>query len=103
MTQDTQWHLDKSVPISIIIFLMAQMVGGVWFMSNLNAQVGQIARANELQDQRIESVEKAAQAQAIAGATVANQISNIETVLDLVRQDQRSQIDLLRQVLERKP
>lgn len=100
MTEQTEWHLDKSVPLGIIFVLVVQMAGGIWFMSALNAQVSQIARANEMQDLRLDGVEKSAQAQAVAGATTASQIAAITDTLSQIRQDQRSQIQMLREILE---
>jgi hypothetical protein len=95
------WHLEKKVPLVTIILAMAvQAAGGVWFMASLNSQVDQIVRANDLQDTRITQVEQAAQAQAIAGATIATKIGSITDTLGEVRQDQRAQMDMLRQILE---
>lgn len=100
MSQETPWHLDKSIPLGIIFVLLVQMAGGVWFMSALNSQVSQISRANEIQDSRLDGVEKAAQSQAIAGATFASQIGNINDTLEQIRTDQRLQTDILRKILE---
>lgn len=96
------WHLDKSVPLGIIFVLIVQMAGGIWFMSALNSQVAQIARANEIQDGRLDGVEKSAQNMAIAGATTTSQISAITDTLNQIRTDQRSQIQMLREILEAK-
>ena len=41
-----QWHLDKRVPVAIILALLGQTVGFVWFQSKLDSRVGQLeARA----------------------------------------------------------
>lgn len=95
----TEWHLDKSVPIGIIFTLALQLVGGVWFMAGLNAQVDELARTNELQDRRLYQVEQSSQAQAIATATMTSQIANMAETLDQIRNDQKSQIELLREIL----
>jgi hypothetical protein len=101
-TEDKEWHLDKSVPLGIIFVLVVQMAGGIWFMSALNSQVAQISRANEIQDARLDSVEKSAQNMAIAGATTTSQIAAITDTLSQIRADQRSQIQMLREILEAK-
>lgn len=102
-TEPTEWHLDKSVPLGIIFVLVVQMAGGIWFMSALNSQVAQISRANEIQDTRLDGVEKSAQSMAIAGATTTSQIAAITDTLNQIRVDQRSQIQMLREILEAKP
>lgn len=39
------WHLDKKVPISIIVVLLAQIVGGLWFLSKLDSRIGALESA----------------------------------------------------------
>jgi hypothetical protein len=36
---DKQWHLDKRIPIAMIVALFVQFASGVWYMSWLAAQV----------------------------------------------------------------
>lgn len=36
---DIKWHLDKKVPIVIIITMMFQFAGGLWFISKLDARI----------------------------------------------------------------
>lgn len=38
-TVDGKWHLDKKVPISIILVLVFQLVGGLWFLSKLESRI----------------------------------------------------------------
>lgn len=38
---DTDWHLDKRVPISLIATIMAQTIAGIWWASALNERVAQ--------------------------------------------------------------
>lgn len=44
------WHLDKGIPISVIVTLIAQAVVVVWWFSNLSQQV-------ENTEQRIAAIE----------------------------------------------
>lgn len=34
------WHLDRRVPIALIVTLMVQFGAGVWFVSSLSKDVG---------------------------------------------------------------
>jgi len=100
---ETSWHLDKKVPIGMIIGILGQTVALAWFLASLNSQVDQLGRDAMDQAARIRVVEQTAQAQAVAGATTASQIAAITDTLSQIRQDQRSQIDMLRRLLEEKP
>lgn len=52
----THWHLDKKVPISIIVALFVQFSGGVWFMAKMESRVV----ANESRMIALESIAAAA-------------------------------------------
>ena len=39
VSEREQWHLDKRVPISLIIVIAVQTGGMIWFMSNLASRV----------------------------------------------------------------
>lgn len=48
---DGQWHLDKKVPISIILAMLVQFGGGLWFIARLDARIialetAQVAQAD---------------------------------------------------------
>ncbi len=39
-----RWHLDKRVPVALIIAIMAQTVSVVWWAASLSARVGVLER-----------------------------------------------------------
>ena len=45
MPNDNQWHLSKSVPISIIGGFILQFIGAVWWASGLDARVIQLEKS----------------------------------------------------------
>lgn len=49
MTEErrSQWHLNKEVPISIILALVLQTVSGIWFISKLDSRVGTLEEAKK--------------------------------------------------------
>ena len=56
---NTHWHLDKKVPITLIIVLAMQFFGGAWFMSRMESRVSYLEsakasqeRVDDLQDRR---------------------------------------------------
>lgn len=40
-----QWHLDKKVPVALIITIMMQTAGGIWFISKLDSRVAALEQA----------------------------------------------------------
>ena len=82
-----QWHLSKSVPISIIGAVIVQTVTIVWFIAQLNANVQMNTRDLVRHETRIETLEASVQAQAVS---VARMDENIQAIRDMVEQLTRS-------------
>ena len=78
-----QWHLSKSVPISIIGAVVVQTVTIVWFIANLNANVQTNTRDLMRHETRIETLEASVQSQAIS---MARMDENIQAIRDMVEQ-----------------
>jgi hypothetical protein len=43
-TEDRQWHLDKKVPLALIMTIIGQTVVAAWGASNLWTRVGELER-----------------------------------------------------------
>lgn len=78
-----QWHLSKSVPISIIGAVVVQTVTIVWFIANLNANVAMNTRDIVRHETRIETLEASVQSQAVS---MARMDENIQAIRDMVEQ-----------------
>ena len=78
-----QWHLSKSVPISIIGAVVVQTITIVWFIANLNANVQINTRDLVRHETRIETLEASVQSQAIS---MARMDENIQAIRDMVEQ-----------------
>lgn len=46
MTEDGRWHLDKKVPIALIIAILVQTGTGVWWASSINSRVVSLEARN---------------------------------------------------------
>ena len=66
--RDSQWHLDKRVPVALIITMLSGYAGGIWWISEMNSRMNNIERA-QLQssgdsgqiirfDERLRSIER---------------------------------------------
>lgn len=83
---DSRWHLDKKVPISIIIALFVQFLGGVWFMSKLEARV--VALEVVAADQRTRD-ERQDRTLSDAAGLLRSDLAYIRSQLDQLIRDQR--------------
>jgi NhaP-type Na+/H+ or K+/H+ antiporter len=78
-----QWHLSKSVPISIIGAVVVQTITIVWFIANLNANVQINTRDLVRHETRIETLEASVQSQAVS---MARMDENIQAIRNMVEQ-----------------
>ena len=54
--ESTDWHLDKRVPISLILAIAMQTIAIVWWVATANARIDQLERqgsATPVQNERI--------------------------------------------------
>lgn len=79
---DEPWHLNKSVPLSIILGVIAQTVTLVWFIAGLNASIDQNSRDLVRHETRIEALEASAQSQAVSLARMDENILAIRQMLE---------------------
>lgn len=49
LPRSASWHLDKTVPVSIIVAMVIQAGGGLWFVSKLDARIEYLERARSEQ------------------------------------------------------
>lgn len=77
---DQGWHLDKRVPISIIIVLVIQMMGGAWVASKMSSDIDRNARDIARNERAIEVMSIASQEQAV-------QLGRIEENMNAIRTD----------------
>jgi hypothetical protein len=62
------WHLDRRVPIALIVTIAVQTAGIVWWASDVNARVAQLER------------------QAVAAAPQPERIIRLETQIEAIRE-----------------
>ena len=87
MSQDPQWHLSKSVPITFIFAIIMQTIALIWFVATLRNDVD----ANQKELVRIEtrtsSLEKSVQSQAITLGRMDENLKYIRMILDSMAQE----------------
>jgi hypothetical protein len=76
------WHLSKSVPLSLIGAIAAQTFGMVWYISSLDSNVEVNARDIARHEVRIQAIEKTAQDQAIMLARIDENLNAIRDIVE---------------------
>jgi TolA-binding protein len=74
---DTSWHLDKRVPISLILALLVQTAGMVWWAASLSGRVDVNARDIRTTQSEMSVLRNSAQTQAVQLGRIEEQISGL--------------------------
>jgi hypothetical protein len=88
MAQTESWHLNKSVPITLIIGLAIQAAGVIWMFSSMRSDIDNNQERLTKVETHIRQIETVAQAQAV-------QLGRIETRLDALMDQSDKMIDPL--------
>lgn len=75
------WHLDKKVPISIILALLFQAATGLWFLANMSTDIELLKRSENQQHDRDERQDRA---QAEAYLRLSEQLQKVADKLDRI-------------------
>lgn len=83
-----QWHLSKSVPVSIIVVLVLQAAGAVWMFSTMDSTITSNQRRVASLEAQVADVRATVQSQAV-------QLGRIEANLDSMKETLRRIMTLL--------
>lgn len=78
------WHLQKSVPLTLVFALLVQAVALVWFFAELDNSITSNYTQVSKHEARIESLEVNVQGQAVSLARIDENIRHIRTTVDRV-------------------
>jgi len=82
-----RWHLVKEIPVAVIVLLLGQFMGGLWFMSKLESRV--LALETIQSDQRLRD-DRQDRATAEAVSIIRAQLDRIDAnILQLIREGAR--------------
>jgi lysozyme family protein len=82
---DTQWHLDKRVPVALLLGLLLQGGGVIWWASGANERLSQIERRLEGFAARSETLDNTVQQQGQTIAVLLSRIDDTNRNLDRLR------------------
>ncbi len=104
-TQSEPWHLDRKVPIAMIVALDRQAGTAIGWASRIENrqqasmdEIARVDRESRSQDAQIEALRISTQNLAVSAATVGTQMSGVTNSLNEIKTDQREIYELLRQM-----
>jgi hypothetical protein len=79
---ESSWHLSKSVPVTVMVMVVTQSLGLVWYVSTLDASVSNNAREIARHEVRIIEIEKTSQLQAVMLGRIDENIKAIRMAIE---------------------
>jgi hypothetical protein len=86
VSEDKQWHLSKSVPITFILAICLQTIALIWFVATLRNDVDNNQTEIVRHSVRLETLESIVQSQSISLARIDE---NIKAIRDAVEEARR--------------
>jgi hypothetical protein len=96
-----QWHLDKRVPVALILTLLGQMVVAIWWAASINTRVEAIERNVTAAATRTQSAEAVLSTQATQIAVLVERIEAQNDRVDGLTAQVAQTNDLLREYLRK--
>jgi len=87
--REDEWHLSKTVPITLVIAIVCQTIALVWYVSSLDNNVKNNTREILRQEVRIEGLEKIVQTQALTLARIDENIKSIRLMMEEMKKENK--------------
>tara|TARA_R110000868_G_scaffold4057_1_gene24779 strand:+ start:649 stop:924 length:276 start_codon:yes stop_codon:yes gene_type:complete len=81
-TEDKNWHLSKTVPVSFILAIIGQTLALVWFVASMNSGIENNLRDLDRHEMRIAVLENTVQAQAVTMGRMDENIKAIRVAVE---------------------
>lgn len=81
-TEDKNWHLSKTVPVSFILAIIGQTLALVWFVASMNSGIENNLRDIDRHEMRIAVLENTVQAQAVTMGRMDENIKAIRVAVE---------------------
>lgn len=85
-SEEDRWHLDKKVPISIIVALLIYGVSGLWVIADIKKDV-EVIKAQLIYQKERDDVQDIARDSLLG--LLRTQLANIEVKLDRIIESER--------------
>jgi len=87
MDKETDWHLSKTVPVTLVVAIICQTIALVWYVSSLDNSVRNNAREILRHEVRIDTLDRVVQSQALTLARIDENIKSIRLMMEDNRRD----------------
>lgn len=92
MTEKSEpWHLDKRVPVALIVTIVFQSVAAVWWAATINSQVGR-------QQIDIDALKVSASQAEVGAARMSQEMSEVQRALARLESGQEQMNTYLREI-----
>ncbi len=99
MSDGNPWHLDKRVPVVLILTIALQTGGAIWWAATIAGEVRQHKVNIDRHSTQIEALVAVQNAQAVTSARTEQELVGIRRSLDRLDRGQETTLQLLRQLL----
>jgi hypothetical protein len=82
MKSDNQWHLNKSVPVTLIFAIAIQTIALIWFVATLRNDVDTNKERLIRNEARVETLEEIVQDQAVMLARIDENLKAIREAVE---------------------
>jgi len=100
--RDEPWHMDKRVPVALIITIAFQTIGAGFWLGSLTADFNTLQQAQMETARRVDALTTTQNQQAVSSGRLEQDMAAIKETIGLLREDQRETNQLLRQMMEGK-
>lgn len=80
--KNKEWHLSKSIPLTLIFAIACQTIALIWFVASLRSDVDNNTKDLVRQDTRISSLEEIVQGQAVTMGRIDENIKAIRSTVE---------------------
>ena len=84
MTESSDWHLSKSIPLTFVVAIVFQTLSLVWYVSSMDNSIKNNEKELLRQDVRIGSLETVVQNQALTLARIDENIKSIRLMMEKI-------------------
>ena len=81
---DEPWHLDKRVPVALIITILSQFALTIWIASRMSSDIDTLKLNDARQDNVIETMRGAAQQMAVSLGRIEEISINTQRAVDTI-------------------
>lgn len=93
-----QWHLDKRIPVALVMTIIVQTVGAVWWAATMQAELGRLSADMIRQEAAITRNSSRVETQTVSNAVITQELTSIRATLQRLETQGEAMNNLLRNI-----